>query len=78
MATMKKLIAVGFAAAMAAGCSTWDGMSRQEKGTVIGAGAGAAVGNATLGGPLGTLGGAAAGGVIGNQVGKKQDEKRGD
>lgn len=75
---MKRLIAVGFAAVMAAGCSTWDNLSRQEKGTVIGAGAGAAVGSATVGGPLGTIGGAAAGGVIGNQVGKRQDEKKGD
>lgn len=74
---MRKLIAVGFAAVMAAGCSTWDSLSSQEKGTVIGAGAGAAVGNATVGGPLGTLGGAAAGGVVGNQVGKREDEKRG-
>jgi osmotically inducible lipoprotein OsmB len=74
-ASMKKLIAVGFAAVMSAGCATWDGMSRQEKGTVIGAGTGAAVGGATVGGPLGTVGGAAAGGVIGNQVGKRQDEK---
>ena len=73
---MRKLIAVGFAAVMAAGCSTWDNMSKQEKGTVLGGAAGAAVGNATVGGPLGTVGGAAAGGVIGNQVGKRQDEKR--
>ena len=73
---MKKLLAVGFAAVMAAGCSTWDNMSGQEKGTVIGAGAGAAVGGATVGGPLGTIGGAAAGGVVGNQVGKHQDEKK--
>ena len=73
---MKRLIAVGIAAALASGCSTWDSLSNQEKGTVIGAGAGAAVGNATVGGPLGTIGGAAAGGVIGNQVGKRQDERK--
>jgi osmotically inducible lipoprotein OsmB len=73
---MRRLIAIGFIAAMATGCSTWDSMSRQEKGTVIGAGAGAAVGNATVGGPLGTIGGAAVGGVVGNQVGKHQDEKK--
>ena len=72
---MKKLLAVGFAAVMAAGCSTWDNMSRQEKGTVIGAGAGAAVGGATVGGPLGTVGVAPARGVEGTQVGKRQDEK---
>jgi osmotically inducible lipoprotein OsmB len=73
---MKKLLAVGIVAVMAAGCSTWDSMSRSEKGTVIGAGAGAAVGNATVGGPLGTIGGAAAGGVVGHEVGRRQDEKR--
>lgn len=73
---MKKLIAVGFVAAMAAGCSTWDSMSGKEKGTVIGGAAGAAVGNAAVGGPLGTIGGAAVGGVVGHEVGKHQDEKR--
>lgn len=73
---MKKLIAVGFAAVMAAGCSTWDSMSKAEKGTVLGGAAGAAVGNATVGGPLGTIGGAAAGGVVGHEVGKRQEEKK--
>ena len=64
------------AAMLAAGCGTWDNMSQQEKGTVIGAGAGAAIGGATVGGAAGTLGGAAVGGVVGNQVGKRQDDKR--
>jgi osmotically inducible lipoprotein OsmB len=52
----------------AAGC---EGMSRQDRSTVIGAGAGA-VGGAVLtgGSTLGTVGGAAVGGVIGNEVGK--------
>lgn len=51
-----------------AGCA---GMTQQERGTAIGAGAGA-VGGAVLtdGGVLGTLGGAAVGGVIGNEVSK--------
>lgn len=51
-----------------AGCA---GMTQQEKGTAIGAGAGA-VGGAILsgGGALGTLGGAAVGGVIGHEVSK--------
>jgi osmotically inducible lipoprotein OsmB len=50
------------------GCA---GMTQQEKGTAIGAGAGA-VGGAILsgGGALGTLGGAAVGGVIGHEVSK--------
>jgi osmotically inducible lipoprotein OsmB len=45
------------------GCS---GLTRQEKGTVIGAGAGAVLG----GGTLGTLGGAVVGGVIGHEITK--------
>lgn len=55
------------------GCSTWDNMSRQEKGAVIGAGAGGVVGSTATGGSvLGTVGGAAVGGVIGNEVGKRR------
>ncbi len=52
----------------AVGC---EGMSRRDKSTAIGAGAGA-VGGAVLtgGSALGTVGGAAVGGVIGNEVGK--------
>ncbi|QTF08551.1 osmotically-inducible lipoprotein OsmB [Brenneria izadpanahii] len=48
------------------GCSN---MSKRDRNTVIGAGAGA-VGGAVLtnGGTLGTLGGAAIGGLIGRQV----------
>ena len=50
------------------GCA---GMSEQEKGTAIGAGAGA-IGGAILtgGSAIGTVGGAVVGGVIGNQVTK--------
>jgi len=50
------------------GCS---GMSRQDKGTAIGAGVGA-VGGAVLtgGSALGTVGGAAVGGLIGREVKK--------
>lgn len=50
------------------GCS---GMSRQDKGTAVGAGVGA-VGGAVLtgGSALGTLGGAAVGGIIGHEVKK--------
>ncbi|EHD21159.1 MULTISPECIES: osmotically-inducible lipoprotein OsmB [Brenneria] len=49
-----------------AGCSN---MSKRDRNTAIGAGAGA-VGGAILtdGGTLGTLGGAAIGGIIGRQV----------
>jgi osmotically inducible lipoprotein OsmB len=52
------------------GCSD---MSRQDKDTAIGAGAGA-LGGAVLtnGSALGTVGGAAVGGVVGHEVGKNQ------
>jgi osmotically inducible lipoprotein OsmB len=52
------------------GCSD---MSKRDKDTAIGAGAGA-LGGAVLtnGSALGTVGGAAVGGVVGNQVGKHQ------
>jgi osmotically inducible lipoprotein OsmB len=50
-----------------AGCA---GMTAQEKGTAIGAGAGAIGGAVLGGGTLGTLGGAAVGGVIGHEVTK--------
>ncbi|MBN3228094.1 osmotically-inducible lipoprotein OsmB [Pectobacterium brasiliense] len=55
-------------AVMLAGCSN---MSKRDRNTAIGAGAGA-VGGAILtdGGTLGTLGGAAIGGLIGRQVDK--------
>jgi osmotically inducible lipoprotein OsmB len=49
------------------GCA---GMTAQEKGTAIGAGAGAVGGAILGGGTLGTLGGAAVGGVIGHEVTK--------
>jgi osmotically inducible lipoprotein OsmB len=68
------IVAAVAALAMASGCSTWDSMSGAQKGTVIGAGAGGAVGAAaTRGGVLGTVGGAAAGGLIGHEVGKRRD-----
>jgi osmotically inducible lipoprotein OsmB len=52
-------------------CSTWDGLSHQEKSTAVGAGVGGVAGAAvTGGGVLGTVGGAAVGGVIGHEVGK--------
>jgi osmotically inducible lipoprotein OsmB len=70
-----KLIAAVIVSAGLAGCSTWDNMSRADKGTAIGAGAGAAVGNAVGGGALGTVGGAVVGGAAGRYVGSEQDEK---
>lgn len=52
------------------GCA---GMSRQERGTAVGAGVGAIGGAVITGGsPLGTIGGAAIGGVIGHEVNKPE------
>ncbi len=71
---MRNWIAILSLAAITAlsGCSTWNSMSKGEKGAVIGAGTGAVVGNIIDdGGALGTLGGAAVGGVIGHEVGKR-------
>nr|MBG2846963.1 glycine zipper 2TM domain-containing protein [Proteus mirabilis] len=47
-------------------------MTKRDRNTAIGAGAGA-IGGAILtdGSPLGTIGGGVLGGVIGHQVGKK-------
>ena len=48
-----------------------ENMSRQDKATALGAGAGAVVGGALTGGSAaGVVGGAAVGGVVGNQVTK--------
>ena len=57
-------------AALLLGLGGCAGMSAQEKGTAIGAGAGAIGGAVLGGGTLGTLGGAAVGGIIGNEVSK--------
>ena len=59
------------AAALLLGLSACADMSRQDRDTVIGAGAGA-IGGAVLtgGSAIGTVGGAAVGGVIGHEVGK--------
>lgn len=65
-------LALACMAVVATGCSTWDGMSKKEKSTAIGAGVGGLVGaGASGGGVLGTVGGAAIGGVIGNELGKR-------
>jgi len=56
-----------------AGCSTWDGMSKTEKGTAVGAGVGALGGAAVSGGSaLGTAAGAAVGGVAGHEYERRQ------
>jgi outer membrane protein OmpA-like peptidoglycan-associated protein len=64
-------IIVAAAAILITGCST---MNKQQKGTVIGAGGGAAVGAiVTKGSIWGILVGAAIGGAAGNLIGKKMD-----
>lgn len=71
MKLLMKSIALITVFSFIAACSTWDGMSKSEKGTVIGTGAGAVIGAQMSDGKvLGTAGGAVAGGLIGNQVGK--------
>lgn len=59
------------AAAVLLGLGGCSGMTKQEKGAVIGAGAGAIGGSVLTGGSTaGTVGGAAVGGVIGHEVSK--------
>jgi osmotically inducible lipoprotein OsmB len=54
-------------------CSTW---TPAEKGTAIGAGAGAVIGNAVTGGSaIGTLSGAAIGGAVGHEAGREEERR---
>lgn len=71
MKTQQKIASSAVIAVMLlamAGCS---GMTRSDRNTALGAGAGA-IGGAILtgGSAVGTVGGAAVGGVIGHEVGK--------
>jgi outer membrane protein OmpA-like peptidoglycan-associated protein len=69
---MRKIVlCITAAAIMLAGCA---GMNKQQKGTLIGAGGGAAIGAAVTKGSIwGILIGAAIGGAAGNLIGKKMD-----
>ena len=69
--TSKKMAAVFLAVTVAMSLSACTNMTKRDRNTAIGAGAGA-IGGAVLtdGSALGTLGGAAVGGIIGHQVGK--------
>ena len=69
--TSKKMAAVVLAVTVAMSLSACSNMSKRDRNTAIGAGAGA-IGGAVLtdGSALGTLGGAAVGGIIGHQGGK--------
>lgn len=68
-----KIVTVAMLSAALGACGTWDGLSRTEKDTAIGAAAGGVLGGVVTDSALGTLGGAAVGGVVGNQVGKHRD-----
>jgi osmotically inducible lipoprotein OsmB len=73
MNTIHRFTLGAVAAAMLFGLGACSGMSRQDKNTAIGAGAGA-VGGAILtgGSTAGTVGGAVVGGVIGHEVNKRK------
>jgi osmotically inducible lipoprotein OsmB len=75
MNSNNKFLAGAFALSMLLSIGGCDSMSRQDKHTAIGAGAGA-VGGAVLthGSAAGTLGGAAVGGVIGHEVNKHDND----
>jgi outer membrane protein OmpA-like peptidoglycan-associated protein len=67
----KTLFGITAAALLLSACS---GMNKQQKGTLIGAGGGAAIGAAVTKGSIwGILAGAAIGGAAGNLIGKKMD-----
>lgn len=71
MNTIQKFALSATAATMLLGLGACAGMTAQEKGTAIGAGAGAVGGSILTGGSaVGTLGGAAVGGIIGHEVSK--------
>jgi outer membrane protein OmpA-like peptidoglycan-associated protein len=71
MVMKKTLLGITSAAILLAACS---GMNKQQKGTLIGAGGGAAIGAAVTKGSIwGILAGAAIGGAAGNLIGKKMD-----
>lgn len=71
MVTNKRFVTTALCITLAISLSACADMSKQQRNTAIGAGAGA-VGGAVLtnGSTLGTLGGAAVGGLIGHQVSK--------
>jgi osmotically inducible lipoprotein OsmB len=68
-ATVRKIALPIASAVMVVSLGACADMSRQDKNTAIGAGAGAVTGAVlTNGSALGTVGGAAVGGYIGNKV----------
>jgi osmotically inducible lipoprotein OsmB len=75
---MTKTIKIFSIIVLTTGLGACAGMSNTEKGTLIGAGTGAAVGSVITGGsPVGTVVGAGVGGVIGHEIGADEDRRRG-
>lgn len=71
MKMMQRSMLRFFALSMLLSLGACAGMSEQQKGTAIGAGAGAVGGAIITGGSTaGTIGGAAVGGIIGHEVSK--------
>ena len=66
----KVVLSIATIVTTVASLSACDDMTRRQRDTAIGAGAGGVAGAALGGSALSTVGGAAAGGLIGNQVGK--------
>jgi osmotically inducible lipoprotein OsmB len=74
VSTPRKFVQIIAAATLLLGLGACSDMSRQDKNTAIGAGAGALGGAVLTGGStIGTVGGAAVGGLIGHEVDKKDD-----
>lgn len=74
MNRMHRLALGVVAVSLMLGLTACSGMSKQDKSTAVGAGAGAVGGSVLSGGSAaGTVGGAVVGGVIGHQVGKDKD-----
>ncbi len=73
---MKKTMTVLLSVLLLTGCAT---LNKQQKGTMIGVGGGAAIGAAVSKGSVwGILAGAAIGGVAGNLIGKNMDQQAKD
>lgn len=67
--TTKRIATTVLVATLVIALSGCSNMSRRDRNTVIGAGAGAVGGSLlTHGSALGTIGGAAVGGIVGHQV----------
>ncbi|AUH00530.1 osmotically-inducible lipoprotein OsmB [Prodigiosinella confusarubida] len=71
MIVNQRLVIAAMAIALTIGLSGCSNMSKRDRNTAIGAGAGAIGGSVlTHGSVLGTVGGAAVGGIVGHQVTK--------